>query len=219
MNQALTRTGRFFMIFFAIGISLFGMTYFTFSTEGNLLGQKDAELLGNLLYRTIFYLHIAGGVIALTTGAFQFLPKFRKKRPKPHRNLGKAYIIGILVGGSAGFIIAWFAQEGWVAKIGFVGLSIAWLYTTYRAYEHIRKGEIVEHQKWMHRSFAVTFSAVTLRIWLPLFLAGFGWSFSFAYPIVAWLCWVPNMLVMEWALFKRFKKKPAKDEFLGAVAG
>jgi len=219
MNQALNYTGRFFMFLFSIAISLFAMSYFNFSTQGNLLSQKDAELLGSILYRSIFYLHIAGGIVALFTGAFQFLPKFRKKRIKLHRTLGKAYLLGILVGGSAGFIIAWFAQEGWGAKIGFVFLALAWLYTSWQAYSHIRKRQIVEHQKWMHRSYAVTFSAVTLRIWLPLFLAGFGWEFSFAYPIVAWLCWVPNLMVMEWALFRRFGKVQVKSERIEAVSG
>lgn len=206
------------MIFFAIGVSLFALTYFNFSTKGNLLNQKDAELLGSILYRALFYLHIAGGIVALSTGAFQFLPKFRKKRAKLHRKLGKAYVLGILLGGSAGFIIAWFAQEGWVARIGFVGLAISWLFTTYRAYQHIRKREIVEHQKWMHRSYAITFAAVTLRLYLPLFLAAFGYSFSFAYPIIAWLCWVPNILVMEWVIFRRFKKTNTDDKLMGAVA-
>lgn len=218
MNQVLKHTGRFFMFFFAMGISLFAMTYFNFNPRNGLLSQKDVELVGNILYRSIFYLHIAGGIVALSTGASQFLPRFRNKRKQLHRNLGKIYLGGILVGGSAGFIIAWFAQEGWIARIGFICLAIAWLYTSYRALQHIRNGEVEEHQKWMHRSYAVTFSAVTLRIWLPLFLAGFGWSFSFAYPLVAWLCWVPNILVMEWVLFRRFRNPFKKDNLQKVVA-
>jgi hypothetical protein len=50
----------------------------------------------------------------------------------------------------------------------------------------------------MIRSYALTFAAVTLRIWLPLFQNGFGMEFISAYVIIAWLCWVPNLLWAEW---------------------
>lgn len=52
------------------------------------------------------------------------------------------------------------------------------------------------HRKWMARSFALTFGAVTLRIYLPSFLA-MGLPFDKAYPLVAWVSWVPNLLAVE----------------------
>jgi hypothetical protein len=42
-------------------------------------------------------------------------------------------------------------------------------------------------------SYAMCFAAVTLRIWLPLLLLIFG-DFETSYRIVAWLCWLPNLL-------------------------
>jgi len=42
-------------------------------------------------------------------------------------------------------------------------------------------------------SYAECFAAVTLRIWLPLLTLVLG-EFLTAYRIVAWLCWVPNIL-------------------------
>jgi hypothetical protein len=30
-----------------------------------------------------------------------------------------------------------------------------------------------------------------------------GVAFSVVYPIVAWLCWVPNLLVAEWLIAAR----------------
>jgi hypothetical protein len=53
----------------------------------------------------------------------------------------------------------------------------------------IREGKITQHQRLMIYSFA----AVTLRIWLPLLMLFL--DYLVAYRIVAWLCWVPNMLV------------------------
>jgi len=42
-------------------------------------------------------------------------------------------------------------------------------------------------------SYAACFAAVTLRIWLPLLMITLG-DYLFAYRIVAWLCWVPNII-------------------------
>ena len=50
----------------------------------------------------------------------------------------------------------------------------------------------------MIRNFALTFAAVTLRAYLGLSQAVFGLSFEAFYPVVAWLCWVPNLIVAEW---------------------
>jgi hypothetical protein len=49
----------------------------------------------------------------------------------------------------------------------------------------------------MIRNFALTFAAVTLRLYLPPVLI-VGLPFAMSYAIIAWLCWVPNLLVAEW---------------------
>jgi hypothetical protein len=54
----------------------------------------------------------------------------------------------------------------------------------------------------MIRNFSLTFAAVTLRIYVPLSIA-LGIPFEQAYPAIAWLCWVPNLAVAEWALVPR----------------
>jgi hypothetical protein len=49
----------------------------------------------------------------------------------------------------------------------------------------------------MVRNFVPAFAAVTLR--LPGSMAA-GVPFGLAYPVIAWLCWVPNLIVAEWVL-------------------
>ena len=51
-------------------------------------------------------------------------------------------------------------------------------------------------------SYAACFAAVTLRIWLPLLIVSLG-DFITAYRIVAWLCWVPNLMVAYFLVDKR----------------
>ena len=49
----------------------------------------------------------------------------------------------------------------------------------------------------MIRSFALTFAAVMLRIYVPLaYMAGLPVELS--YQVIAWLCWVPNLVVAVW---------------------
>src|SRR5690606_7833263 len=100
----------------------------------------------------------------------------------------------VLFSSIAGILIAFFATGGFVSSLGFFCLGMIWLYTTIMAYLSIKKGQVESHQKMMIYSYAVCFSAVTLRIWLPLLIITFG-DFITAYMIVAWLCWVPNLLV------------------------
>ena len=47
----------------------------------------------------------------------------------------------------------------------------------------------------MRRSFALTFAAVTLRVYLGISL-GAGLELD-PDPAIAWLCWLPNLLVLE----------------------
>ena len=59
----------------------------------------------------------------------------------------------------------------------------------------------------MTRNFALTFAAVTLRLQMPLLAMGFGEEMG--YRIVAWSCWIPNLLVAEW-LVRRAGSTPAR---------
>jgi uncharacterized membrane protein len=147
--------------------------------------------------RIAIYLHVFAAFFALALGPFQFSTRLRSARLSLHRWMGRLYLgIGVLLGGVSGLYIAFFAHGGPVAKAGFACLALAWLYTGLRAYLAIRARDIVEHRHWMVRNFALSFAAVTLRIWVPLsFVAGL--EFEAAYRAIAWLCWVPNLVAAE----------------------
>ena len=184
-------------IFFAIAISFYPLAYVFADMRMGLLASKSAKLLSDGIWRFGFYTHILLGGLALLSGCTQFLPKLRQKRLALHRSLGKVYVASVLLSGCAGFGIAFAASGGLMGQLGFGTLSILWLFTTVQAFQAIRKRNISQHQNWMTRSYALCFAAVTLRLWLPIFLGAFGMSFDVAYPIIAWLCWVPNLAVAE----------------------
>lgn len=153
--------------------------------------------------------HLGGGAIALITGALQMNQRLRRRSVAGHRFLGGVYLLAVLLAGLAGLILAFTATGGPVSSIGFGALAVLWLATTAIGFRHIHHGAIVTHGHWMVRSYALTLAAVSLRIYLPLALAVFRLPFDTAYPAIAWLCWVPNLLLAELWCRQRRTQQPA----------
>lgn len=202
--ETLTRSvRRILLFFFAFGVSIYAMQYLSFDAGTLIVSQKEAAVVSQWPWRIGFYGHIIGGILALSLGPFQFLKNFRNRNLKLHRRIGKIYVFAILIGSVCAFYAAFYASEGLVAKTGFAALAIAWFFTTLRAYQAIRGGDLESHKRWMVRSYACTMAAIMLRIWLPLGTFGLHFSFHDTYRAVAWLCWVPNLLVAEWLITRR----------------
>jgi len=191
-------TGKFLLFFLAFGICGFVIAAYGFMPLGSMV---HPDMKANFLnHSTGIYLHAFASIAALALGPFQLSASFRQKHLNLHRWFGRIYLgIGVLVGGLAGLYMAQYAFGGTVARIGFAALATLWLYTGLRAYLSIRRGSIDEHRRWMVRNFSLTFAAVMLRLYLPVSMVA-GVEFSTAYPAIAWLCWVPNLLFAEWWL-------------------
>lgn len=193
------RLGYFILAAFAILIGLYPLRFLSLPIENSLLAMKPPDLLNTAWYLAAFYLHISLGGVSLLAGFTQFFTKLRANRPGLHRKLGKLYVLAVAISGLSGLVIAFFANGGLPAALGFGSLAVLWLYTTYRAYTAIRQKQVTVHRRWMIRSYALCFAAVTLRIYLPLMVAA-GLGFIDAYRIIAWLCWVPNLLFAEYLI-------------------
>lgn len=145
-----------------------------------------------------FYGHIAGASLALAIVPIQFWTGLRSRRPWLHRWLGRTYGLAILLGGVSGIWLAATTQAGPVASLGFGFLGVVWIWVTANAIRLAIAGDIPRHRRWMIRSAALTLAAVTLRLYLPFLAMSMG--FELGYSLVAWLCWVPNILFAEWLL-------------------
>lgn len=184
------------LVLLSLGVSAYAVVAYVFLPLGAVLHPDMRASFET--YRVGVYAHVFASVAALALGPFQFSRPLRTRRPGLHRGMGRLYLgVGVLIGGVAGLFMALHAFGGWVSRLGFAGLALAWLYTGFRAYLAIRGGDVATHRRWMVRNFALTFAAVTLRLWLPASIAS-GMPFELAYPVIAWLCWVPNLLVAEW---------------------
>lgn len=140
--------------------------------------------------------HFAGGAVAIIAGAFQVSRRFRERNRKRHRRLGAFYILGVVAGGGAALPLAAVSTADLVTRIGFGALAVCWLATTLLAFRAIWRRDIPTHQRWMYRSYALTLAAVTLRIYMPLSQV-MGIPFEDAYRVVAWICWVTNLVIVE----------------------
>lgn len=178
----------------AIIVGLYPGFYFVLDRKFSLLAFKGDVLLKDVLWNVSFYIHIITGGLALLIGWLQFSRKFRLRQQSIHRTVGKLYAVLAVFSSIAGIHLAFFAFGGPIARSGFGCLGVIWLLATTASYLAIRKGNILRHRQMALLSYAACFSAVTLRFWLQLFIKN-GMDFLLAYQIVAWLCWVPNLLV------------------------
>ena len=179
----------------SIGVGLYPLLYFIIDRKFGLLGTKSEILLSDLIWNVGFYTHIILGGLALGIGWMQFSNRLRTKRLQLHRTIGKIYVIAVLLSGVTGLYVGYYATGGWITASGFMSLAVVWLYTTTGSFIAIKNGQVDRHQKLMIYSYACCFGAVTLRIWLPLLIILHEGAFIPAYRIVAWLAWVPNLLV------------------------
>ncbi len=178
----------------AVVIGFYPGVYLFLDRRFGLLSTKSDAILSDLFWNLAFYTHIALAGLAILIGWIQFSSSFRVKNLSLHRLIGKVYIGSALLSSIAGIYIGFFATGGIVSATGFIILGVIWFYTTLKAYLNIRQKNVVAHQKMMIYSYAACFAGAALRIWLPILIAFFG-DFIIAYRIVAWLCWVPNLMV------------------------
>ncbi len=201
-------TGYIALTFLSLCIAGYAIAVYGFLPLG---ARLPAEMRTTFTtYPLGIYAHVFGSVVALILGPLQFSFRLRTWRPHLHRWLGRLYLgIGVLVGGSAGLFMAFHASGGLPARLGFACLATAWLYSGYRAYRAIRAHNFTSHQRWMVRNFGLTFAAVTLRLYMSVATSS-GIAFEAAYPVIAWLCWIPNLIAVE-LLFNQ-KQKPLAEQ-------
>lgn len=171
--------------------------YGNFKTdEGFLLLKQYAIKTG--VYLPAFYAHIFGSSLILLIGFAQFSKRVYSNR-KLHRLLGKVYVFGVLFFSAPGaYVMTFFIHRGRGVFISFLLQNTLWVFTTIAAWCFAVNGQIPQHVCMMRRSYALAFAAVTLRFYIWLFtVLGNGVSFENNYLIIAFLSWLPNLILVE----------------------
>ena len=145
-------------------------------------------------------LHFFGAGLALLLAPLQLWAAPRRRFPALHRTSGWLYTAAILIGGGSGLSLAFRAQGGAASGTAFALLSLLWIVITVRGVLFAVAGDIARHRRWMCRSVALTYAAVTLRLMLAVGCGPLGWPFLPVYITAAWASWLVNLAVCEWLL-------------------
>jgi uncharacterized membrane protein len=171
--------------------------YGSFKTnEGFLLLKQFAIKTG--IYLPAFYSHIFASSVILLIGFAQFSKWIYNNKPL-HRLLGKIYVFGVLFFSAPGaYVMTFFIHRGNGVFISFLLQNTLWIVTTIAAWRFAVNRQIPQHVCMMRRSYALAFAAVTLRFYIWLFtVLGNGVNFENNYLIIAFLSWVPNLILVE----------------------
>jgi uncharacterized membrane protein len=169
------------------------------------------ELRGNFVQHGFaFVVHATAAAIALLLLPLQ-LVLARLGRPAPHRRIGFLYLAAVTAAACAAVPLALSSFAGPAAATGFIALALLWLSCTWSGVAAARKGHRDRHAKWMWRSAALTLSAITLRLYLPL-PPLLGLAYEDGYKAIAWACWLPNLVLCEWWLRRSARRsRPAHE--------
>jgi hypothetical protein len=146
-------------------------------------------------WRYAFYAHVFTSILVLPAGFTQFTKVFFRRGL--HRKLGMVYILTVLfITAPTGLLMGIYANGGLGAKASFVLLSTVWFITTLLALITAKKKRFIDHGEWMLYSYALTLSAITFRLLaLGFDLFDIRVRPQEVYVTIAWLSWVPNILI------------------------
>lgn len=177
--------------------------------------QFKQAYLHILPWKIAFYCHVFTIIFTLLAGFTQFSDTILKEHKKLHRLVGKIYAYDIFFNFPVAFIMAIYANGQLPGKTAFVILDCLWFLFTLKAVIEVKKGNIAAHKEFMIRSYALTLSAVTLRLWKTI-ISGFVYVDPVhLYMIDAWMGFVPNLLFAEWLIRKKRNNLPLYPEVVG----
>jgi uncharacterized membrane protein len=104
--------------------------------------------------------HAVCGFLALVIGPAQFSTRLRKRYLKLHRVLGRVYVVAVLVAASIAMILT----QGSGLEMATYAQGGAWIVCTVFAFLTARNRQLVAHKQWMVRSYAVTFTFISVRV-------------------------------------------------------
>lgn len=194
----MTKALRYIALFWILALSLGTLyTYIGFTRTSSFLQLKKAALASGY-YLPAFYSHVLISSVILIVGFAQFSKKVYTNRPL-HKALGKIYVFGVLFFSAPGaYVMTLFINRGTGVFISFLLQNTLWIIFTAAAWWLVVNGRIDDHIRMMRRSYGLAFAAVTLRFYIWLFTVfGNGVNFNYNYVVIAFLSWVPNLLLVE----------------------
>lgn len=140
--------------------------------------------------------HVTLAPLALALAPFQLAGPLRRRFPTLHRWMGRLYGLAVLGAGGLSLALLPTSVASPLARTGFGVLAVLWIGFTVYGVLLARRGDIAAHRRWMLRSVALTYAAVTLRVVMAPLMAQ-GWTVAETYDVTAWGSWLFNLAVLE----------------------
>jgi len=169
--------------------------YFPPNFESDFLRGRQHYFAGS--YHWAFYVHILAGPPALVIGLVLMSERFRLRLPRWHRYLGRIQALNVLLLlVPSGLWMAFRAQSGPIAGVGFVVLSVLTGTTIALGWRAAVKRQFVVHRRWMSRCFLLLCSTVVLRLAAGLATVT-GMQATWLDPLSAWASWLVPLSLLE----------------------
>jgi len=196
-----------FYAYFSYLLLLITLQYIPYNTDVAFLRIKQ-DVINVPFYKLAFFTHVYTAMLVLPAGFTQFSVYIRRNYPSLHKYTGWLYAaVVILLAGPSGFYMGIYANGGLISQASFCLLALLWIYFTVMAIVKVLQGDYKSHREFLIRSFALTLSAITLRAWKYLLVYMFEPRPMDVYQIVAWLGWIPNLIIAEMIIRKIIKTK------------
>jgi len=183
------------ILYFSTLMLLITLPYLSFRLNVDFLITKQ-RIIHLKHWRFAFYLHILTSVFILLAGAIQFVDHFLRNYRALHRRVGKMYVYLVLfISGPGALVMSFYANGDSYSRTSFVLLSLLWILFTALAFVFALRKDFVKHRTFIILSYALTLSAITLRLYalvLPHFIHLDAKS---EYALIAWLSWTINLAV------------------------
>ena len=194
----------FFLVFGALTVFVIYMKNQGFFDPTSPVAQHFAPGLGFLLVHGFF------GALAMALGALQFSNRLRARYLTLHRTLGYVYVVSVFIAAPMAIVFA--------TKVGTASLlaasvvqALGWMITTAIALWCVRNGNLVQHRRWMIRSypFAMVFTVARLIIPIPPILAmGDAGVEIVVWSVIAAAAFLPGIF-LDW---RALKSRPAAKQ-------
>jgi uncharacterized membrane protein len=188
-----------------VGITRKTALWFVMFLMGLMVLYRDAKYLNPhndlrphfFLIRWFLLPHLSVGIIAMLAGPVQFSSRIRRKHPRFHRLLGRAYVVSILIAAPLAITMPVYLKQDKFYIAGTVVHAGSWFVCTLIAFLIARNRHIQQHRQWMIRSYALTFSFIVVRVFghfVPLADPEFG----MADAIITFIVLLVPDIAMSW---------------------
>lgn len=204
-------TRFFFKMLFWLPVTVFSLLliyntvpYFSFSKNFSFIEERSL-LFENGVYHSSFYIHIFAGAFCILTALVQLSRIVLKKAKAIHRWSGRVYVFVVLfLGAPTGLYLSFFAKGSIWERSLFMFMASFWFISTFYGLTTILKKNVLSHKVWMIRSYAMTMTAVTFRVYHIVFYL-LGWDHLKNYELSLWISVLGNMLIAEWIIYRKSK--------------